>query len=82
MGDYPDDHDYFTLVYDKGGAALLAARDSAGPDAFDAAIRCYVNANAWSTATPHDLAAALASLPAALTPLMQAGALTEQDVPR
>jgi hypothetical protein len=82
MADYDNDRDYFTLVYDKGGAALLAARDAAGPDAFDAAIRCYVNANAWSIATPEDLGAALADLPAAVTPLVQAGALDTKDVPR
>ena len=63
MADYADDRSYFTLVYDKGGAALLAARDAAGPDAFDAAIRCYVDANAWSIATPDDVGAALADLP-------------------
>ena len=82
MADYRDDHSYFRLVYDKGGAALLAARDAAGPDAFDAAIRCYVDANAWSIATPDDVGAALADLPAALTPLLQAQALDKKDVPR
>jgi hypothetical protein len=82
MGDYENDHSYFTLVYDKGGAALLAARDAAGADAFDAAIRCYVNANAWSIATPDDVGTALAGLPAALPPLIQAQALAKKDVPR
>ena len=82
MTDYTDDRSYFRLVYDKGGAALLAARDAAGPDAFDAAIRCYVDANAWSIATPADLGAALSRLPAALAPLVRAGALDEADVPR
>jgi hypothetical protein len=82
MADYPDDHDYFTLVYDKGAAALLAARDAAGPDAFDAAIRCYVDANAWSIATPEDVYAALADLPAALSPLIDAQALGKDDAPK
>jgi hypothetical protein len=82
MADYPDDRSYFTLVYDKGGSALLAARDAAGPDAFDAAIRCYVDANAWTIATPDDVGAALAGLPAALAPLEQAGALGPDDLPR
>jgi hypothetical protein len=82
MADYSDDRSYFTLVYDKGGAALLVARAAAGPDAFDAAIRCYVDANAWSIATPDDVGAALADLPAALSPLMQADALRKKDVPR
>src|SRR5439155_18850863 len=57
---------YFTVVYGKGAAALLTARDAAGPGAFDAALRCYVDANAWRIATPADLAAALADLPKAL----------------
>jgi len=82
MADYQNDHSYFRLVYDKGGAALLAARDAAGPDAFDAAIRCYVDANAWSIATPDDLGRALADLPAAVTVLMQAQVLDKKDVPR
>ena len=68
MADFADDGDYFAVVYDKGGAALLAARDAAGPEAFDAAIRCYVDANAWRIATPDDVDAALADLPAAPSP--------------
>jgi hypothetical protein len=82
MADYADDRTYFRLVYDKGGAALLAARQAAGPAAFDAAIRCYVDANAWTIATPDDVGAALADLPAALTPLEQAQALGADDIPR
>ncbi|PRY52066.1 peptidase M1-like protein [Geodermatophilus tzadiensis] len=66
---------YFEVVYGKGGAALQAAREAAGPPAFDAALRCYVQLNAWTIATPDDLAAALADLPAALDVLVQAGAL-------
>ena len=65
MADFSDDGTYFDVVYGKGGAALLAAREAAGPEAFDAAIRCYVDANAWSIATPDDVGAALADLPAA-----------------
>jgi hypothetical protein len=82
MADFPDDGDYFPVVYDKGGSALLAARAAAGPEAFDAAIRCYVDANAWTIATPEDVYAALADLPAALTPLIDAQALGKDDVPR
>jgi hypothetical protein len=82
MAEYHDDRTYFTLVYDKGGAALLAARDAVGPDAFDAAIRCYVDANAWSIATPDDVGAALAGLPAALVALADARALGKGDLPR
>ena len=73
---------YFETVYSKGGAALHAARDAAGAEAFDAALRCYVDANAWTIATPDDVGAALAELPAAVAVLTRAGALDEDDVPR
>jgi hypothetical protein len=73
---------YFEVVYGKGGAALLAARDAAGPEAFDAALRCYVDAHAWSIATPADVGAALADLPQAAEVLVHAGALDEDDLPR
>jgi aminopeptidase N len=81
MADYENDRSYVSLVYGKGGAALLAARDAAGADAFDAAVRCYVNATAWSIATPDDVGTALADLPAAVTPLIAAQALGANDVP-
>jgi hypothetical protein len=82
MADFPDDGDYFPVVYDKGGSALLAARAAVGPEAFDAAIRCYVDVNAWTIATPEDVYAALDDLPAALAPLIDAQALGKDDVPR
>ena len=53
----------------------MAARSAAGPEKFDAAIRCYVNANAWSVADPADLARQLAGLPEAVRVLRAAGAL-------
>ncbi|MPR00159.1 peptidase M1 [Modestobacter sp. I12A-02628] len=81
MADQSDDDGYLRLVYGKGAAALLAARAAAGGPAFDAALRCYVDAQAWTTATPDDLAAALAGLPAALDVLVRAGALDEDDLP-
>jgi Peptidase family M1 domain len=77
---FPTDAEYFSVVYGKGGAALLAARDAAGADAFDAALRCYVDANAWTIATPSDVAAALADLRPALDVLLQAGALQQDDL--
>ena len=73
---------YFQTVYSKGGAALHAARDAVGAEPFDAAVRCYVDANAWAIATPEDVGAALADLPAAVAVLTRAGALDEDDVPR
>jgi hypothetical protein len=66
---------YFRITYDKGAAALHAARAAAGAPRFDAAIRCYVNANAWRIAEPADLQTALRGLPAALKVLRGAGAL-------
>ncbi|MFW3170044.1 peptidase M1 [Geodermatophilus sp. CPCC 206100] len=82
MDEFPDTDAYFARVYGKGGAALRAAREAAGADAFDAALRCYVDANAWTIATPEDVARALADLPAALDVLLDAGALHEDDLPR
>jgi hypothetical protein len=67
--------DYYSVTYDKGAAALHAARAAAGPAKFDAAIRCYVNANAWRIASPSDLRRALSRLPAALNVLRKARAL-------
>ncbi len=70
-----DAPDYYRVTYDKGAAALHAARAAAGATAFDAAIRCYVTANAWRIADPADLALALRGLPAAVAVLRQAQAL-------
>ena len=66
---------YYATVYGKGSAALAAARQAAGARPFDAALRCYVNANAWKIARPADLERALAGLPKALAVLRKAGAL-------
>jgi hypothetical protein len=41
-----------------------------------------VDANAWTIATPDDVARALQDLPAALDVLVDAGALQEDDLPR
>jgi hypothetical protein len=76
LADFGDDaSSYYSTVYDKGSAALLAARRAAGPAAFDQALRCYVNANAWRIARPADVAAALDKLPRAVAVLEKAGAL-------
>jgi hypothetical protein len=82
MASFPDDRSYVTAVYGKGSAMLLTARQQAGADAFDAALRCYVDAQAWDIATPADVGTALADLPAALDVLRQAGALDPDDLPR
>jgi hypothetical protein len=70
-----DERRYYTTVYGKGSAAITAARRAAGAARFDAAVRCYVNANAWRIARPADLRRALAGLPAAVKVLEDAGAL-------
>ncbi|HEV7871133.1 MAG TPA: peptidase M1 [Modestobacter sp.] len=80
MAAFPDDRRYVTAVYGKGAAMLLTARQQAGDEAFDAALRCYVDAQAWAIATPADIGTALADLPAALTVLQQAGALDPEDL--
>jgi hypothetical protein len=82
MDEYENDDRYFRLVYDKGAAALLAAQRAVGPTAFDAAIRCYLDATAWRIATPTDVYRALADLPDALDVLVDAQALGKDDVPR
>jgi hypothetical protein len=66
---------YYYTTYNKGAAALEAAREAAGADKWDAAIRCYVAANAWRIVNPPDLEKALAELPAGVAVLRQAGAL-------
>lgn len=72
-----DEGRYYSVTYAKGAAAITAAREAAGAAKFDAAVRCYVNANAWRIARPQDLAAQLAGLPAAVTVLQDAGALPD-----
>ncbi|MBI1758990.1 MAG: peptidase M1 [Actinobacteria bacterium] len=76
INDFPTSEAYFGTVYGKGAAALRRARAQAGAAAFDAAIRCYTNANAWRIARPADLASALGDLPSALAALRRAGALS------
>jgi hypothetical protein len=75
MDDFRTWPQYGARVYGKGGAALLEAREQAGDEAFDAAMRCYVESSAWTIATPEDVAEALADLPEALEVLTEAGAL-------
>ena len=70
-----DEAAYYQTVYGKGSAALAAARSAAGATRFNAALRCYVNANAWRIARPADLARALRGLPKAVAVLRTAGAL-------
>ena len=66
---------YYFVTYAKGSAALQAARKAAGDAAWDAAVRCYVAANAWRIVTPADFEQAIARFPAAIAILRKAGAL-------
>jgi aminopeptidase N len=70
-----DENRYYFTTYNKGSAALLAARQAAGAGAWDVALRCYAAANAWRIADPADLKTALAGLPKAVAVLQRAGAL-------
>jgi hypothetical protein len=73
---YGDDvDDYYFVTYSKGAAALQAARAEAGAAGWDAAVRCYINKNAWRIADPSDFAAAIRQFPKATAVLTQAGAL-------
>ncbi|MGY1592840.1 M1 family aminopeptidase [Geodermatophilus sp. SYSU D00708] len=80
MAEFADQDDYERRVYSKGAAALLAARDAAGAAAFDEAVRCYVDTQAWTIARPEDLVRALAGLQPAVDVLVEAGALDRADV--
>jgi hypothetical protein len=66
---------YVDAVYDLGGAALVEARERAGEDEFDAALRGYLSRNAYTVATPDDVATAFADLPDVLELLREVGAL-------
>jgi aminopeptidase N len=80
MAEFADQDDYEDRVYSKGSAALHAAREAAGAEAFDEAVRCYVETQAWTIARPEDVARALADLEPAIEVLVEAGALDRQDV--
>ncbi len=66
---------YVATVYRGGGRALLEARQAAGAEPFDEAIREYLKTNAHRIATPADLDAALEPVPEARRVLQEAGAL-------
>jgi hypothetical protein len=80
MADFRDQDDYEDRVYSKGAAALELARAEVGAEAFDEAVRCFVETQAWALARPEDVARAFAGLPAAVDVLLEAGALDDTDV--
>lgn len=70
-----DARTYYFITYNKGSAALQAARNAAGASAWDAALRCYVAANAWRIVHPADFEKAVAQFPASVAILRKAGAV-------
>lgn len=68
---------YNRAVYEQGAAALAAARQQVGDDAFDADLRNYLRANAHRVASPADVQRAFADQPAVLDRLRQVGALPD-----
>ncbi|MCW2548695.1 MAG: putative alanine aminopeptidase [Mycobacterium sp.] len=66
---------YDQIVYTKAAAALVDARLKAGAAKYDAAVDCYLNANAWQVATPADVATAFKNVPIASSILRAAGAI-------
>ena len=66
---------YVDGVYEAGSDALIEARQAAGADAFDAALRDYLAENAHRVAEPSDVEEAFSDLPEALLILREAGAL-------
>ncbi|MCZ2818562.1 M1 family aminopeptidase [Modestobacter sp. VKM Ac-2984] len=66
---------YYDTVYIVGGTTLVDARAQVGAETFDAALREYLRANAWSIATPEDVQDAFAEFPEVLDELAEVGAL-------
>jgi hypothetical protein len=66
---------YNVGVYTQGAAALLAARERAGAERFDEAVRASVAAHAHRVVTPADVARSFADLPEVTDELTRAGAL-------
>ncbi|PVZ14775.1 peptidase M1-like protein [Actinomycetospora cinnamomea] len=66
---------YVQVVYNQGGAALVEARQRAGEERFDRALRAYLRGNAHRVAAPADVAAAFGDLPEVRDLLVENGAL-------
>ncbi len=69
-----DSERYYFTTYNKGAAALHAAERAAGTNRWDAALRCYVAANAWRIVVPSDFRRAIKAFPASVAVLTKAGA--------
>ncbi|PVZ13152.1 M1 family aminopeptidase [Actinomycetospora cinnamomea] len=66
---------YNVGVYTQGAAVLLAARERAGAERFDEAVRDYLATHAHGVAAPADVSRAFADLPEVTDALTRAGAL-------
>lgn len=62
---------YDEAVYSAGSDMLIRARDAGGHDAFDSALREYIEANAGRVATPQDFAAAFSGVPGVVDTLKE-----------
>ena len=60
---------YNEAVYAAGERVLIEARDDAGHDRFDAALRDYLRVNAYRVASPLDFADAFADVPEVIASL-------------
>jgi hypothetical protein len=67
---------YYQGVYRQGAAVLLTAREGVGAEAFDEAVRAYIDANAYRVARPADVADAFAHLPEVVELLREYGAFS------
>lgn len=56
MPEFDVQDDYERRVHGKGAAAPWSAREAAGREAFDQAVRCYVDARARTITRPRDVA--------------------------
>ena len=66
---------YVRGVYDQGAAALIEGRRRMGEEAFDEAMRAYIDTYAHQVVEPEDVEEAFQDLPAVVDLLRDAGGL-------
>jgi aminopeptidase N len=62
-------------VYDQGAAALIEGQRRVGEDAFDQAMRAYIDTYAHQVVEPADVEKAFKDVPAVVDLLRKAGGL-------
>ncbi|MBK8463060.1 MAG: hypothetical protein IPL36_08520 [Nigerium sp.] len=72
-GSHHSDKMYDATVYSAGASLLIEARDAAGHDDFDAALRSYIMTNAHRVATPEDFADSFADVKGVRSALKRGG---------